>query len=153
MHRRKLKTQSSEGRANILSQAQQAVKMCTVSCMLWLHPVFSFSLHHQLFSCPWLWLQLTPEYPTGALLYHWTPHQQRARADWSRHLKHVLKWVMPLKARLEMSGPVILNNFLLATALGFSPPFAKEASLSPACPQLSPSQTTCKGKRNGKRCS
>lgn len=125
----------------------------TESSVLLLYPLslFLFFTPPSVFPFHWLWLQLSPEYPTGAPAIP-LDTTSRARAAWSRHLKHVLKWVMPVKARLEMSGPVNLNNFLLATALGSSPPFAKEASLSPACPQLSPSQTTCKSKRNCRRC-
>ncbi len=79
--------------------------------------------------------------------------------NWIRHLK--LKgshnegkvWSGLVDTTFKLSDTVrLLENVDLyftgySSELHISPPSSKEASLSPACPQLSPSQTTCKGKR------
>jgi len=77
--------------------------------------------------------------------------------DTSTNRKVIMKvWSDFMDTTVKLSGTVRpLENDLFYTGcssgLRISPPCSKEASLSPACPQLSPSQTTCKGKRDCKR--
>lgn len=83
--------------------------------------------------------------------------------NWIRHLKlkgshnEGKEWSGLVVTTVKLSDTVRpLENVDLyftgySSGLHISPPSSKEASLSPACPQLSPSQTTCKGKRECKR--
>ncbi len=75
--------------------------------------------------------------------------------NWIRHLKLKGKVIMKVSYGRVWWTLQLENVDLFFTGyssgLHISPPSSKEASLSPACPQLSPSQTTCKGKRDCKR--